>query len=264
MQMFRAIFLFRGFIFGSVKREFVRRYVRSVFGFIWAVFEPLSMILVYTLIFASVMQARLPGLEDGWSYSIYLCAGILAWGYFAETLQRCQTVFLDHANMLKKSNFPRITLPLIVFLSTSINFLIIFSLLAIFLLIIGRFPGWELLLMLPILVIQQALALGLGMLTGTLNVFFRDVGKAIGILLVFWFWTTPIVYPISIVPQAMQDLIIRWNPMAGVVGFYQAILLKQTLPPISAVTPAAVLALVCLLLGFWSFRRSSADLVDEL
>jgi lipopolysaccharide transport system permease protein len=264
MQIFRAILLFQGFILGSVKREFTRRYVRSVFGFVWAVFEPLSMILVYTLIFASVMQAKLPGLDDGWSYSIYLCAGILAWGYFAETLQRCQTVFIDNANMLKKSSFPRITLPIIVFLSTSINFLIIFSLLVVFLLIIGRFPGFDILLMLPVLAIQQSLALGLGMLTGTLNVFFRDVGKAIGILLVFWFWTTPIVYPISIVPEALQTAILQWNPMSAVIGYYQAILLQQPLPEVSSMYPAMILAVVTVFLGYLSFRRASADLVDEL
>ncbi|MFN3235526.1 MAG: ABC transporter permease [Pseudomonadales bacterium] len=264
MQVFRAIWLFRGFILGSVRREFTRKYVRSVFGFAWSIFEPLSMILVYTLIFTSVMQARLPGIEDGWSYSIYLCAGIVTWGYFAETLQRCQTVFLDHASLLKKSSFPRITLPLIVLISTTINFLIIFSLLIIFLLLIDRFPGPDVVLMLPILVIQQMLAIGLGMLTGTLNVFFRDVGKSIGILLTFWFWTTPIVYPLSIVPEPMQLLIAQWNPMAGVVAFYQAILLQESLPPLHSIYPALLLAILLFSLGYWSFRASSADLVDEL
>ena len=264
MQIFRAIWAFRGFILGSVKREFSRKYVRSGFGVVWVVFEPLAMILVYTLIFSSIMQARLPGLDDGWSYSIYLCAGILAWGYFAETVQRCQTVFLDNANMLKKSNFPRVTLPIIIFLSATINFLIIFTLLIIVLLLIDRLPGVEIFLILPILLIQQALALGIGMLTGTLNVFFRDVGKAIGIILVFWFWTTPIVYPITIVPQAMQDLILRFNPIAGIISFYQAILLAQPLPDVKIILPALGLSLVFLVLGYWSFRQSSAELVDEL
>jgi lipopolysaccharide transport system permease protein len=264
MQLFRALLAFRGFILSSVKREFERRYVRSVFGFVWAIFEPLSMILVYTLIFSTVMRARLPGIEDGWAYSIYLCAGILTWGYFAETIQRCQTVFLDSASLLKKADFPRITLPVIIFCSTTLNFLIIFGLLCIFLIIVDRFPGVDVLLLIPVLLVQQALAMGFGMLTGTLNVFFRDIGKATTILLLFWFWTTPIVYPISIVPVTVQESILRWNPMAPIVGFYQAILLQQPLPDIERIFPTVVLALVLLLLGYWAFRRSSGDLVDEL
>ena len=134
----------------------------------------------------------------------------------------------------------------------------------LFLLLIERFPGPQILLMVPILLVQQAIAIGLGMLTGTLNVFFRDVGKSIGILLLFWFWTTPIVYPISIVPERMQMIITQWNPMAGIVGFYQSILLSQPIPEIGTIIPAAILGGLCLILGYWSFRRSSADLVDEL
>jgi lipopolysaccharide transport system permease protein len=264
MQIFRALFAFRGFILSSVKREFERRYVRSVFGFVWAIFEPLSMILVYTIIFSAVMQARLPGLDDGWAYSIYLCAGILTWGYFVETIQRCQTVFLDNASLLKKADFPRITLPVIIFCSTTLNFLIIFALLCIFLVIVDRFPGIDVLLLIPVLIVQQTLAMGFGMLTGTMNVFFRDVGKATTILLLFWFWTTPIVYPVTIVPETVQALILKWNPMASIVGYYQAVLLQQPLPDFEQVLPTIGLAVILLVMGYWAFRRSSGDLVDEL
>lgn len=263
-QLARALWRYRGFIVGSVRRDFEVRYVRSVFGFLWAVIEPLSMILVYTLIFSAVMRARLPGIDDGWSYSIYLCGGILTWGFFVETINRCQTLFLDQANLLKKSNFPRATLPVIVLISATVNFVIIFAILCVFLLLIDRFPGRSILLFIPLLVVQQGFAMGLGMITGTLNVFFRDVGKAIGVVLTFWFWTTPIVYPISIIPERMQEILVDWNPLVALMAGYQSILLGHQLPGMQSFYLPLGVSIVSLGLGYYTFLKFSDDLVDEL
>src|SRR4029453_13980196 len=140
-----------------------------------------------------------PNAKDPLSYSLYLCAGLLTWGYFVEVLLRSQTVFLEQANMLKKVSFPRITLPSYVFLSASVNFAIVWGLFLGFLLVSGRWPGWVLVALAPALSLQQNLAVGLGLALGVTNVFFRDVGQAVGVALQFWFWLTPIVYPISTV-----------------------------------------------------------------
>lgn len=100
-----AIYRYRGFIFGSVKREFQVRYKTSMLGAAWLILQPLSLILVYTLIFSEIMQAKLPNVTGAFAYSIYLCSGVLTWGLFAEILGRSVSVFLEHANMLKKLNF---------------------------------------------------------------------------------------------------------------------------------------------------------------
>ncbi|HEN3635303.1 TPA: ABC transporter permease, partial [Yersinia enterocolitica] len=110
-EMLLAIYRYRGFIFGSVKRDFQSRYQMSMLGISWLVLQPLSMIIVYTVIFSQLMQARLPQTSGSFSYSIYLCSGILTWGLFAEIISRSQNVFTDNANLLKKLNFPRICLP---------------------------------------------------------------------------------------------------------------------------------------------------------
>ena len=128
-----AIYRFRGFVLGSVKREFAVRYRNSMLGGAWLVLQPLAQIVVFTVVFAQVMKARLPGVEGTFAYGIFLCAGLLTWGLFAEIVNRCQTVFLDHANLLKKLNFPRISLPVIVILSACANFAIIFGLFTLFL-----------------------------------------------------------------------------------------------------------------------------------
>src|SRR5690606_4943711 len=136
--MLQALWSYRGFIFGSVKREFQLKYRNSMLGAAWTIIQPLSMIIVYTVIFAQIISAKLPGVESTFGYSIYLCAGIITWGLFAEIVSRSQSVFLENANLLKKLNFPRLCLPVTIVATALINFGIIFGLFLIFLLISGN------------------------------------------------------------------------------------------------------------------------------
>src|SRR5437763_1075903 len=122
LRMLREVWAFREFIFGSIKREFQSRYQRSQFGWLWAVLNPLAMILVYTLIFSEVMKARLPGVESKFAYSVCLCSGLLTWALFAEMLTRSLNVFIDNGNLLQKIAFPKLCLPLIVIGSCLVHF----------------------------------------------------------------------------------------------------------------------------------------------
>src|SRR3546814_4309331 len=103
-----AIWSYRGIILGSVKGEFQLKYRNSLLGSAWTVLNPLARSLVYTVIFSQIMRAKLPGIDSTFAYSIYLCAGLLTWGLFAEIVGRSQNVFLEHANLLKKLSFPRL------------------------------------------------------------------------------------------------------------------------------------------------------------
>ncbi|MDT1893076.1 ABC transporter permease, partial [Acinetobacter baumannii] len=120
---------------------------------------------------------------------------ILTWGLFAEIVARGQNMFIEQANVIKKISFPRICLPVIVVLNALVNFAIIFGLFLVFLVATGNFPGLVFAAMLPVLLVQVLLAIGLAMIVGVLNVFFRDVGQFVTIAMQFWFWLTPIVYP---------------------------------------------------------------------
>ena len=95
----RALWAYRGFVAGMVARDFRGRYLGSMLGASWAVLNPVAQIVIYTLIFSQVMQARLPNRQDTLSYSLYLCAGSLTWSYFVEVLLRSQTVFLEQAKI---------------------------------------------------------------------------------------------------------------------------------------------------------------------
>ena len=261
--MLKSLWNYRSFILGSIKREFQAKYQNSLFGVTWAVLSPLAMIIVYTVVFSQVMKAKLPGVESNVAYIIYLCAGTLIWGLFSEITQRMQVCFLENANLLKKLIFPRLCLPIIVLGNALINFSIIFALFTIFLLVTGNFPGLLFFALIPPLAILLMMAIGLGVILGVLNVFFRDVGQFYGIFLQFWFWLTPVVYPISILPEKVQSLI-NINPLASVIGGFQNILVMKTIPDWSNLAYPLILSISLCLIGLYLFRRHSGDMVDEL
>jgi homopolymeric O-antigen transport system permease protein len=262
-SFFKNLWAYRGFILGSVKREFQSRYRNSMLGAAWPIINPLATIFVYTVIFSRVMRVKLPVASSSFSYGVYLCSGVLPWGFFAEIVNRLQTVFLENATLLKKLSFPRICLPAITVLSALLNFIIVFSLFTIFLIISGNFPGWSYLALLPVFIILIAFSTGLGVALGTLNVFFRDVGHLVGVILQFWFWFTPIVYPVSILPDFARRLLI-FNPMAGIIAACQQILVLGQWPDFVSLAPVALLAVMLCLFSWRLFRKRSDEMVDEL
>ena len=263
MNALKSIWAYRGFIVGSVQREFQSKYRNSLLGAAWNIINPLAMIAVYTVIFAQVMRSKLPGVDGTFAYGIYLCAGVLTWGLFAEITGRSQTMFLDNANLLKKLNFPRLCLPITVVLNASLNFSIVFGLFCAFLLVSDNFPGWPMLAILPVLAIHIAFALGLGISLGVLNVFFRDVGQFFGIFLQFWFWLTPIVYPFAILPERIKPLM-AMNPMTPVMAAYQGILVSHQWPHWDTLWHRRLLATVVGLLGLHLGKKNAGEMVDEL
>jgi lipopolysaccharide transport system permease protein len=263
MHRLALLWAYRGFVIGSVKREFQAKYRNSVFGVAWNVINPLSMIIIYTVIFTEVMRAKLPGIDSSFAYSIYLCAGILSWGLFSEITTRAQNVFLENANLLKKISFPRTILPIVVLSNALLNFAIVSFLFLVFLIISGNFPGWVIFAVIPILILQIIFAMGLGMVLGLLNVFFRDVGQFFGIFLTFWFWLTPIVYPITILPESIRPYL-AINPMAPVIAGYQIIFVNQILPDWSSLWPTVLLSGLLCLLGFHLYINRVGEMVDEL
>jgi lipopolysaccharide transport system permease protein len=263
MKHINSLWAYRGFIMGSVKREFQTKYRNSLLGAAWNIINPLAMIVVYTVIFSQLMHAKLPGVESTFAYSVYLCAGTLTWGLFAEITGRAQNTFLENANLLKKLSFPRICLPVVVVVNATLNFAITFGLFTLFLLVSDNFPGLSYLAVVPLLAILMAFAIGLGITLGVLNVFFRDVGQFFSIFLLFWFWLTPIIYPVSTLPATLQKLM-GYNPMAALMAGFQAALVSGQWPRWDSLAYPTVLALLLCLLGISLFRRHASAMVDEL
>lgn len=262
--MLASIWRYREFIYSCVKREFQAKYKGSIFGMAWAVLHPLAIIFVYTVIFSQVMRSKLAGMSDvPYAYSLYLCSGVLTWGLFTEMLTRCVNVFFDNANLMKKVFFPRICLPTIAVLSSFVNFAIAFSIFLVFLVIIGKFPGILFLTFFLVLFVQIIFTVTLGVGLGVLNVFFRDIGQFLAMILNFWFWFTPVVYPSTIVPKALQGLM-NLNPMYHIIHSYQNIFVYHQKPEFMWLGIVFVLSLI---LAYWSlhlYHKHVGEMVDEL
>ena len=261
--MLRECWAFRDFIVESVRRDFVSRYLGTKLGFFWAIAQPLTMILIYTLVFAEVMKPALPGHSSRFAYSIYLCSGIITWQLFSDLLNRSIGVFVQNAGLLKKVNLPKLALPIIVVLSGLSNFAVILLLFLGFLVAVGGFPLAAILAAIPVIILVVALALGLGVLLGTINVFYRDVAQTMSMLLQFWFWLTPIVYAPHALPVLFAQ-IVAWNPISPIVSFAQTVFLEDRVPAWSSLLYPAAVAAAFLLLGLFAFRCLSGEIVDEL
>jgi lipopolysaccharide transport system permease protein len=263
ISSFQSLWAFRGFVIGSVRRDYQLRYRGTMLGVAWTLLQPLAMILIYTVVFSQLMKPKLSGTVGDFAYSIHLCAGVITWGLFADIIQRSQSVFLDNANLLKKLSFPRLTLPVIVVATALLNFSIVFGLFLCFLLVTGNLPGFSLIAMLPLLTVQIALAVGLGVSLGVLNVFFRDAGQISGLMLQFWFWATPIVYPASILPAWLMPWM-NLNPMYHLAQGYQGIFVANALPDWRGLMVVSLLAAVMLTCAVSLFQRHAGEMVDEL
>jgi lipopolysaccharide transport system permease protein len=213
------------------------------------------MVFVYIVIFSSIMQARLPGATDlgSYSYGIYLVAGILPWLAFQQTVLRCASVYSDKKSFLQKLPVALTVFPSVITISELVMVVITMVLFLVFYFVIGGFPSWSLLWVLPILVVQQIAAFALGTILASLFVFFRDLREIVGVVFLFWFWFTPIVYPSSILPEGIQSIMIL-NPAYWHVSAFQDIFVSGSSPPVIYLVVLAALAFV-LALGALKWTR---------
>jgi homopolymeric O-antigen transport system permease protein len=261
--MLKALWRYRYFMLTSIIGEFKGRFVRSRLGLFWSVVHPLAQAAIFALVLAEVLGAKIAGINDKAAYPIYLMAGLAAWGLFSEILNRCLTVFIDYASPMKKIAFPRICLPIIIWGSALVNQLLLLAAMIIVFLFFGHYPSpaW---LALPLgAILISAFAFGLGMMLGIFNVFTRDVGQVLSVLLQIWFWLTPIVYMRDIVPERLR-WVIEINPMSALVRVYQEALLYGRWPDLSQLAIPLIVAVSLFVMSFILFRRASPELVDAL
>ncbi|KFN41924.1 ABC transporter permease [Arenimonas metalli] len=261
-DMLRAGWQYRGFVVSSVVNDFRVRVARSRLGTAWIVLQPLAQVLIFATILSSVLAARLEGVDNKYAYSVYLMSGILCWSLFVEIVQRCITVFIDNASLLRKMQFPRITLPVVAIGSALVSNVALLAVMLVIFPLLGFYPSlaWAWLPLLMVLTV--ALATGLGLLLGTLNVFARDIGQVMAVVLQFWFWVTPIVYPVAIVPEAFKVTLVV-NPVAPLVMAYHDVIVYGKAPG-PGLWVVALTAVVLLAFSLLVFRRASAELVDAL
>ena len=246
-------------------RELRARYKGSALGFAWNFLNPLLQLAVFWLLFGVVLGSR-PRTESGEQpFAIFLFVGLLPWTFFSSSLILGAASIVSNGAIVKKVKLPVQLLPAASVLSALVNFLlsliVLFTVLAIF----GpRHP--EGLVYLPLLlVVELGLALGFAYLLAGLNVFYRDVEHILGILLMAWYFLTPILFPISLVANRPRELLgLSLNPMTGVVVGFQRALLDGLPPDWSLLAWSAASGLAVFVIGFTYFRHAKDDFESAL
>lgn len=254
---------YRHFILTSIRGELKVRIARSYVGAGWFILQPMAQALIFALVLSEVLGARFPQNENKAAYAIYVLAGMAAWSFFSEILNRCLSIFVEYSSSIKKIAFPRLCLPLIVLGSAFVNHGMVLVASMILFCLLGHYPGWAWLALPLGAVLIAAVAFGIGMIAGVFNVFSRDVAQVFAILLQIWFWLTPIAYPPGTLP-AQFAWIAEANPMVPIVAVYQRALLYYEWPDLPSLMLPGLFAISLLVFAVVLFRRASPDLVDAL
>jgi lipopolysaccharide transport system permease protein len=261
--MLAGAWRYRNFITSSIRTEFRLRFARSRLGGLWVVLHPLTQVAMFAFILSAVLSARLPAIDNRFAYAIYLTAGILAWSFFLEIVTRCLTIFIDNGSLMKKMVFPRIALPLIVTGAALVNNVLLLMAILLIFAPIGHYPSHHLLWLPLLMAVITMLGLGVGLVLGVLNVFMRDIGQVVPILLQFLFWFTPIVYMPDVIPEAYRGWL-ALNPMYHMVRAYHSVLVFREPPLLAGVIVVAIAGMVLLAFALFLFRKAAPEMVDAL
>lgn len=258
---------YRELVRNLVLRDLKARYKNSVLGFVWSLLNPLLMMLVFTVVFTVMLPTNIE------RFPVFILCGLLPWNWFSGSVSGAVHTIVGNATLIKKVYFPREALPLSLILSNAVNFLL--ALLVLFPLMLAfHTPLTPWLLFLPLLILVQAIfTLGVALLLSTVNVFFRDTAVIMEVLLQAWFFLTPVVYEMKVLPEhkliAGYDIEVRrlayiLNPMGSLIANYRDILYWGLPPGLDFLLRTAVTSLVVLLLGYLVFSHFAPQFGEEV
>lgn len=251
LREFGDLFLF------LVWRAIKVRYAQSAIGIGWVVVQPLASMVVFTLIFG-----RLVGVEsDGQPYSLFAFVALVPWTYFSNALTQATASLSNDSNIISKIYFPRMILPMALVTARLIDFGIALLILAIMLIAFGQVPTWGALMIPPLVLVMVMTAGGAGLWLTALSIQYRDVNHAAGFAVQLMMYASPVVYPVSLVPEQWR-LLYALNPMVGVIEGFRAGLLGSRAMPWDLIGVGAAVATVIALSGMFYFRRKEHVFAD--
>ncbi len=252
-----AIWEYRELGYILIWRDITVRYKQTEIGVGWVLLQPLLMMLIFTAVFGKM--AKVP--SDGIWYPAFSLTGLLPWIYFSQAVSRAGESVVANANMVRKIYFPRLWLPLATVVSPLVDFALSMILLFGLLLYAGIPLTWKVVTLPAFILLSMLTALGLCLFTSALHAKYRDVGHAIPFVIQVWMYLTPIVYPVSLVPEQW-----RWlyglNPMAGVIEGFRWALLGQTAPDPVVMVESVVVLFVVIIAGLVYFRQMERQFAD--
>jgi homopolymeric O-antigen transport system permease protein len=235
------------------------RYKQSVLGLAWAIVQPVSMMLIFTLVFGRITHVP----TDGVPYALFAFTGLVLWSFVSTSLSNATHALVSHAQLITKVYFPREILPLSYVTAALFDLAVGTTVLLALLWWYQRPVGFHLLLALPIVVITALLVTALALLLSALQVRFRDVGLAVPLLLYLWMFSTPIAYPLSSIP-ARYRLFFELNPLTGLIEAFRQVVLAHGSPSPSLLAVPIVFAAVLLPIAYGVFKHAEVTMADVI
>lgn len=235
------------------------RYKQSALGWGWALAQPVALMLIYTVIFSVV--TRMP--SEGAPYSVFVFAALLPWTFFSTAMNSASNSLVAHNYLITKVYFPREILPLTYLVVALFDFLAAGAVLAAMMVYHGIVPTVHILWVVPIMAVALIFVLGLALLFSAVQVSFRDIGLALPLLLQVWTFASPVVYPLSAVPERYRTWYLL-NPMAGVVENFRRVVLQGTAPDLHSLGIAAGISALLLPLAYGYFKHRESTIADTI
>lgn len=257
MEGIKELYRYRAMLWSLIVSELRTRYKGSFLGFLWTFVNPLLMLLVYSTVFSTVLRFNIP------HYVVFLFIGLLSWNLFSTSLQSSASVIIRQSSLVKKIYFPRAILPISVVGGSVINYVLSMVILIPFLLISG-FPATLLWFNIPLVLLAEVLfTSGLAMLFAVANVFFRDLEHMLGIILMAWFYITPVFYSMNMIPREYRA-IYYWNPMSEITLYFQGIFYYHDAHALRSLPWFLLVACAAMVVGWVVFNRFSRRFAEEV
>ncbi|HRI87837.1 MAG TPA: ABC transporter permease [Candidatus Hydrogenedentes bacterium] len=270
VQALRDVVRNRGLLWDLVSKDLRARYRNAVMSYVWAVLQPLLMMLILYFVFGVVFQQRGANAAAGAPhYAVELLCALIFWQFFASCLSRATISLIENADLIKKVYFPREIVPIASMGNSVINLVIGFAVLLTLQILLGGSIGIGLMWVAVIFVIQCMLQVGLALLCSSLNVHFRDVGYSVEVALMMGFYATPIFYALDEVQTRAAEYpalvaVYMLNPLVGIVTAYRTAFLENRFPDLSVIGWPAFCAVAALVIGILVFRRNAPTIADHL
>ena len=254
IELVRDTYRYRELIWALALKELKIRYKRSVLGFMWALLNPALLMVVLTLVFSTIMRFNIP------HYAVFLLSVLLPWTFFSQSLSYAVEAIVANGDLIKKIAVPKLVFPMAAVVSNIINLLL--SLIPLALLVpLLRHPFYWTWVYLPVPLLALAIfTLGMTFFFAAANVYYRDVAHILQILLSAWFYLTPIIYPLDMIPARYQ-WIFKLNPIIYVINGFRLAVYYGMLPKAPSIIASFVCAFLSLFLGFAIFRKYQDNFV---
>jgi len=253
----KEIYIYREMLLNLVAKELRARYKGSVLGFFWTFFNPLLMLIVYSIVFSFIMRA---GIEN---YAMFLFVALLPWNYLSNSILQGAASLVQNASLIKKVYFPREVLPLSVVLANLVNYLLSLLILIPALLLFKVRLTSALLAFPLVLFAETLLVASLALLVSVGNVYFRDLEHITGVFMTIWFFLTPVLYPVEMVPSDVRKFF-TLNPAAPLIEAYRDIFFEGTWPDWRVLLYLALGYLLLFYISLLAFERWQRAVAEEV